>query len=105
MHRFFHHILLSLLVFGMFGPITTRAWRAVVQTGGLEEEHEVHKDLAVFRNAPRLMARGTVPYKGPRRVHLRFTRARVVNLEAPEQTQRPRAVAVWCPLRLAPDGD
>ncbi|XXF76585.1 hypothetical protein P2318_26520 [Myxococcaceae bacterium GXIMD 01537] len=85
--------------------MTARAWRYTVQNGMMEEEHETHKSLAIFQQAPRLMGRGTVPYRGARPAHPRSTRQHLVHLDAPAQTQRPRAMPVWCPLRLAPDGD
>ncbi|WNG37932.1 hypothetical protein F0U61_32820 [Archangium violaceum] len=71
-----------------------------VRTDMLEEEHEAQKELAVFRSAPRVLARGTTP---PRRsLHRGRSQRPIARVLPPAQTLRPRVAVVRRPLLLAP---
>lgn len=103
MRRVVHHILLGLLFIGLLGPMTACAWSVAARTGMLEEEKEVLKELAIFRSAPRLTARGTKPSRSP--LHRWRTQRSVARVSPPAQTLRPRMTVVRRPLLLGAEDD
>jgi hypothetical protein len=102
--RLLKYLIIQLLLVGLLGPMTAYAWSVALRRGVLEEEHDTHKEMAVFRSEPRLTeGRGTVPLHRPSRSgRAPHSAARVL---PPAQTQLPRVTVVWQPSRMGADDD
>lgn len=104
MKRILQHIIIRLLIVGLLGPMTAYAWSVALRVGVFEEEHDSHKELAIFRSEPRLTeGRGTLPQHRPDPAW-RAPRS-AARLLPPTQTQLPRVVVVWLPSRMGADDD
>ncbi len=104
MKRLLQDLIIRLLIVGLLGPMSAYAWSVAVRVGMFEEEHDSHKELAIFRSEPRLTeGRGIVPYHRPRGA--RSAPRSIARVLPPAQTLLPRVVVVWQPSRLGSADD